>query len=155
MHMLYSFCDSSLNHEIYDFYFKNVEVAAVAVYLPKKFATLLLKFSRSELNILKSEMKSITKVKKYESDPNYFKTFKEGFHAMYIYQKNGRYNMILYSITEKSMIVREEDFKKGVDVSDKSIVVYQFPMSQRIVKILTAHEKKAPKEGYFIDHWPL
>lgn len=155
MHIFSAFCYSSLNHEIYDYYFKNAEVAAVAVYLPEKFATLLLKFSRREINVLKSEMKSITKVKKYESDPNYFRTFKEGFHAMYIYQKDGRYNMILYSITERSMIVREEDFKKDVDVSDKSIVVYQFPISSRIVKILTAHEKKVPKEGYFIDHWPL
>lgn len=138
--------------KIYDVCFKNIEIAAVIKMTDTKYLTSTIK--GDEIVLIKDQMKIIKNIKKNEVNP--FENVK-GYHLLYLYPKNSKIESIavLYSIENRSMMIKENDLYQKGEFRSSKIIVYQFDISEKVASILRKHEQSLLNEGVFLESWPL
>lgn len=154
--LMISGCQSNLKSKIYETFFKDIVSASII-----KIVNPDLKYTvidGLEIEIIKSEMSKINDIREYSSNAQPLSYFKRGYRALYINKKvniEKKKWMVLYSTEEQSMIVRKYDIFPDTKVKLPNITVYEFKIPQKVVDILSEHEKTLPNEGFFIGSWPL
>lgn len=114
----------------------------------------------NQLDIIKDEMRNITILEEYTTDPNYGGVFKNGsFRLMFIFvkieEKKHKVLELLYSTKDAIMIVRAGDMfpDKKPKTFEEKISVYEFAIPQRVNNLLIQCENELPKEGFFFNTW--
>ena len=143
-----------LQSQIYQKIFRKM-VSAIIYKLnpPEIYQTTI---SKEEIRVLKEELKKIRMIREYAKDAAVSGDFKEEFHDLVI-QYNNRVGdrEVLYSIKERSMIVRKRDVFSKMDDKSPKITVYEFKVPEKVVAILERNEAKLPREGFSHGTWPI
>lgn len=153
----YCYTQGNIADLIYKTFFKNIvriSIIQVSSNCNEDIANV------EQLNNIKNEMKSITIIKKYTTNPNYGGAFKnKEFRLMYVFvkiaEKKHKVLELLYSTNDAIMIAREGDIfpdKKPKTFDDK-ITVYEFKIPQKVNTLIKQCENRLPEGGFYFNTW--
>ncbi len=151
----FGFSSEKVKIQIYNSLFKD----AIMIEIPKPdlTETYRTQIKEKELEEFKSQIKKIYNIKMYSHDAAIFGGFKEGFRGLLIFKKHIQEKniIVLYSVKQGAMIVRECDIFPMKKAKLPNINVYEFLVPTKLVEILRLHENSLPKQGMFITSWQL
>lgn len=109
----------------------------------------------NELERLKNNFEKMEVVKKYPAYSSPGGGFEYGYRALLIAKKNEKFaRVILYSLYDKKIIVRERDIFSGSTEKGMNITVYKCKIPQEAIDILSKHESELPKGGFYLSTFP-
>jgi hypothetical protein len=106
-----------------------------------------------DMEIIKREMKDIKDIK--EDYAEAFIGYKKGYRAMFVDVNTPNYLVVLYSIEERTFVIRECDIYPKRKVDYPKVKVYTFEMTNKVAEILERYEQCLTAKGDFIYTWPL
>jgi|SRR5690554_5006764 len=152
-------CSFGVNksEKIYKAIFKNMKTAVIHKKLFEGIGDL--KFYRAiisdvDMDIIKKEMKDIKDIKE---DYATFGGYKKGYRGLFIDDNPNTitYLVVLYSIEERTFVVRECDVYPKRKAEFPKIKVYTLKMPDKVAEILEKYEQTLPAKGRYESTWPL
>src|SRR5690606_19323455 len=112
-------------------------------------------FDNNDLRTFINEIKNISNICEYSADAALIGEFKKGYRIFQVGTKGKGPIPMLYSINEKSMIIRKMDVIPNFKNKEPNVVVYQFNISDELALLMKKYEDLLPETGEFFTSWPL
>ena len=147
--------DTQVKGRIYDAFFKDLAMAGFVMDSSRQMKAYV---PEDAMKTISQEMKQITNIREYSSNAAIGGVFKKGYRLMYIYTKqtikeNYRFQGLLYSKDNASMIIRKYDIIPTTIDNLPKIAVYEFTIPKKVNDILQKCQSQLPKDAPFCYSW--